>query len=271
MWPVGRSSSTPIATASRGRESTRGATDEELDRRPAPDAVTGRRDRTPSRGLRDHVDDPSAPAARRGVAPHPGVRRDRVGSTVALRTTRRAVDRTVQRGPAVEPRAPRAAVRGRLGPHRHPQRRRPVFRSNGGSRSMPRTATTMPTRSGERGKVVCRVTGWWLLETFPAPAGCTRVRLTSDELTTLCPLTGQPDSTRKSRSTTSRTRSASSRSRLKLYLWSFSATGPRSSNNSRMTSPTRLRTSRTGASSVTITQHVRGGIVTEARPNYPRP
>ena len=31
------------------------------------------------------------------------------------------------------------------------------------------------------------------LETFPAPADCTRVRFTSDELTSLCPRSGQPD------------------------------------------------------------------------------
>ncbi len=31
------------------------------------------------------------------------------------------------------------------------------------------------------------------LDTFPAPAGLGRVTMTSDELTALCPVTGQPD------------------------------------------------------------------------------
>ena len=31
------------------------------------------------------------------------------------------------------------------------------------------------------------------LDCFPAPVGCTRVRFTTDELTSVCPVTGQPD------------------------------------------------------------------------------
>ena len=31
------------------------------------------------------------------------------------------------------------------------------------------------------------------VETFTAPAGCTLVRFTTDELTSVCPITGQPD------------------------------------------------------------------------------
>jgi len=48
------------------------------------------------------------------------------------------------------------------------------------------------------------------LETFPNP-GVIEVELTSDELTAVCPVTGQPDYT-SPRSSTSRTISASSRS-----------------------------------------------------------
>ena len=31
------------------------------------------------------------------------------------------------------------------------------------------------------------------VETFPAPAGCTRVRFRTDELSSMCPITQQPD------------------------------------------------------------------------------
>ena len=58
------------------------------------------------------------------------------------------------------------------------------------------------------------------LESFPAPEGCTRVRFTCDELTSLCPITGQPDFYELKLSYRPKGYLIESKS-LKLYLWSF--------------------------------------------------
>ena len=57
------------------------------------------------------------------------------------------------------------------------------------------------------------------LESFPNP-GVSRVELTSDELTAVCPVTGQPDMYAASIDYTPRDRCLESKS-LKLYLASF--------------------------------------------------
>ena len=57
------------------------------------------------------------------------------------------------------------------------------------------------------------------LETFPNP-GVSRVEMTSDELTAVCPVTGQPDLYEASIEYTPRDRCLESKS-LKLYLSSF--------------------------------------------------
>ena len=102
-----------------------------------------------------------------------------------------------------------------------------------------------------------------MLETFDAPPNCTRVRFTSDELTSLCPLTGQPDFNTIEIDYEPAKRCIESKS-LKLYLWSFrdkaafveQLASEIAEEVRQAVSPTRVR--------VTITQHVRGGIVTEA-------
>ncbi len=58
------------------------------------------------------------------------------------------------------------------------------------------------------------------LETFPAPATCTRVRFTTDEVTSMCPVTGQPDFSSVEIDYEPAARCIESKS-LKLYLWSF--------------------------------------------------
>src|SRR5262245_38975443 len=58
------------------------------------------------------------------------------------------------------------------------------------------------------------------LETFPAPEHCGRVRFTSDEVTSLCPVTGQPDISTVVIDYRPAARCIESKS-LKLYLWSF--------------------------------------------------
>ena len=58
------------------------------------------------------------------------------------------------------------------------------------------------------------------LETFPAPPAVTWVTLESDEVTSLCPVTGQPDFATVSIGYQPDGRCLESKS-LKLYLWSF--------------------------------------------------
>jgi 7-cyano-7-deazaguanine reductase len=106
------------------------------------------------------------------------------------------------------------------------------------------------------------------LETFPAPASCTRVRFTSDELTSLCPVTGQPDFSTIEIDYEPNLRCVESKS-LKLYLWSFreraafceQLAADIAAEVRRAAEPQRVR--------VTITQQTRGGIVTEATAELP--
>jgi 7-cyano-7-deazaguanine reductase len=106
------------------------------------------------------------------------------------------------------------------------------------------------------------------LETFAAPATCTRVRFTSDELTSVCPITGQPDFSSIEIDYQPNLRCIESKS-LKLYLWSFRGraafveqlAAEIAAEVRRAADPVRVR--------VTITQHVRGGIETEATAELP--
>lgn len=106
------------------------------------------------------------------------------------------------------------------------------------------------------------------LETFAAPATCTRVRFRSDELTSLCPITGQPDFSTVEIDYEPDQRCIESKS-LKLYLWSFrerrafceQLAAEIAAEVQRAAAPKTVR--------VTITQHTRGGIVTEAVAELP--
>ncbi|MBN1663800.1 MAG: preQ(1) synthase [Deltaproteobacteria bacterium] len=62
------------------------------------------------------------------------------------------------------------------------------------------------------------------LETFPKPAGVERVVLESDEVTSLCPVTGQPDWETVTIEFAPVNSCIESKS-LKLYLWSFREEG----------------------------------------------
>ena len=108
------------------------------------------------------------------------------------------------------------------------------------------------------------------LECFDAPPSCTRVRFRTDEVTSMCPVTGQPDFSSVEIDYEPDQRCVESKS-LKLYLWSFRdrqvfaealaveiATEVR-----RAAAPKRVR--------VVLTQHARGGIVTEATAELPPP
>ena len=58
------------------------------------------------------------------------------------------------------------------------------------------------------------------VETFPAPDGCTRVVFTTDEVASLCPVTGQPDISSVRIDYVPGARCIESKS-LKLFLWGF--------------------------------------------------
>ncbi len=101
------------------------------------------------------------------------------------------------------------------------------------------------------------------LEWFPAPANCTRVRFSSAELSSVCPITGQPDLSSVVIEYEPGERCIESKS-LKLYLWSFrdrpvfaeALAAEIAAEVQRAVEPRSVR--------VVLTQNVRGGIVTEA-------
>jgi len=106
------------------------------------------------------------------------------------------------------------------------------------------------------------------LETFARPASVTRVRFTTDEVTSMCPVTGQPDFSTVEIDYEPATRCIESKS-LKLYLWGFRdqpifAEGLAAAIAAEVqdaAAPRRV--------TVVVTQHVRGGIVTEATAELP--
>lgn len=101
------------------------------------------------------------------------------------------------------------------------------------------------------------------LECFDAPASCTRVRFCTDEVTSMCPVTGQPDFSSVEIDYEPGSRCIESKS-LKLYLWSFrdrhvfaeALAAEIAAEVRRAADPKRVR--------VVVTQHTRGGITTEA-------
>ena len=107
-----------------------------------------------------------------------------------------------------------------------------------------------------------------MLETFDAPPTCTRVRFTSDELTSLCPLTGQPDFNTIEIDYEPNDKCIESKS-LKLYLWSFRDKKAFVEQLAAEIAQAVHDAARPSRVRVTITQHVRGGIVTEATAEVP--
>ena len=106
------------------------------------------------------------------------------------------------------------------------------------------------------------------LECFAAPERLQRVRFTTDEVTSVCPITGQPDFNTVEIDYEPAERCIESKS-LKLYLWSFrergifaeALAGEIAAEVMRAAEPTRVR--------VVVTQHARGGIVTECTAELP--
>jgi 7-cyano-7-deazaguanine reductase len=107
------------------------------------------------------------------------------------------------------------------------------------------------------------------LETFEAPSNVTRVTFTSNEFTTFCPITNQPDFNIIKIEYQPDRKCIESKS-LKLYLWSYrdecafceALAAEIAKDVFDVTEPLWCR--------VTITQNVRGGIVTEAVSEFQR-
>jgi 7-cyano-7-deazaguanine reductase len=108
------------------------------------------------------------------------------------------------------------------------------------------------------------------LECFPAPAGCSRVRFTTDELTSVCPVTGQPDFSSLEIDYVPDGRCVESKS-LKLYLWGFRDRAAFAEAMAVEIAEEVVRAAAPVRVKVVVTQHVRGGIVTEATAELPLP
>jgi 7-cyano-7-deazaguanine reductase len=101
------------------------------------------------------------------------------------------------------------------------------------------------------------------VETFAAPAGCTRVRFSTDEVTSMCPVTGQPDFSTVEIDYVPAARCVESKS-LKLYLWSFRDKAAFAESMAVEIAEEIRRAAAPQRVTVVVRQHVRGGIVTEA-------
>lgn len=107
------------------------------------------------------------------------------------------------------------------------------------------------------------------LECFPVPPACSLVRFRTDELTSMCPITGQPDFSSLSIEYAPDARCVESKS-LKLYLWSFRERGVFAEALAGEIAEEVRRAAEPRWVRVVVTQHVRGGIVTEATAELPR-
>jgi 7-cyano-7-deazaguanine reductase len=101
------------------------------------------------------------------------------------------------------------------------------------------------------------------LECFEAPPHCTQVRFTSAELTSICPVTGQPDFSSVEIVYEPRRLCVESKS-LKLYLWSFRDRGAFAEALAAEIAAEVQRAAEPAWVRVVIAQNVRGGIALEA-------
>ena len=107
------------------------------------------------------------------------------------------------------------------------------------------------------------------VETFPAPAGCTKVVFSTDEVASLCPVTGQPDISSVRIEYVPAERCIESKS-LKLFLWGFRDRAVFAEALAVEIADEVWDTVRPRSVDVVVTQHVRGGIVTETHSSHPR-
>lgn len=108
------------------------------------------------------------------------------------------------------------------------------------------------------------------LDTFPAPEGVSVVTMTSDEVASACPVTGQPDFYTVKIEYRPQTLCIESKS-LKLYLWSFAK---RAVFAEKMAADIRDRVVKDVDPKhcrVTTIQKARGGISIETIAEFPQP
>lgn len=108
------------------------------------------------------------------------------------------------------------------------------------------------------------------LETFPTPPGVTRVVLDSDEVTSLCPVTGQPDWESVRIEFIPGPRCLESKS-LKLYFWSFRNEGVFCEALAAQVCDDVARAIEPRWIKVTVTQRPRGGITITGEAERPLP
>ena len=101
------------------------------------------------------------------------------------------------------------------------------------------------------------------VEVFPAPADVTAVRMTSDELTSMCPVTHQPDLATLEITYRPDRWCVESKS-LKLYLWGFRDRAVFVEALAAEIAEEIMRTARPRSVTVVVTQRPRGGIEVQA-------
>ena len=101
------------------------------------------------------------------------------------------------------------------------------------------------------------------LETFERPAGVTQVTMASDELTSMCPVTGQPDFSQVEIEYEPDRFCIESKS-LKLYFWSFRDEGIFCEALASRIARDVMQAAQPFRCRVTIRQSVRGGITIKA-------
>jgi 7-cyano-7-deazaguanine reductase len=106
------------------------------------------------------------------------------------------------------------------------------------------------------------------VEFFPAPPTVTKVRFSTDEVTSLCPVTGQPDISSVVIEYEPDRLCIESKS-LKLYLWSFRDRAVFAEALAAEIAAEVQRSTRPRAVCVVVTQHARGGIVIQATAELP--
>jgi 7-cyano-7-deazaguanine reductase len=106
------------------------------------------------------------------------------------------------------------------------------------------------------------------LEVFPTPPHVRKVVLESDEVTSLCPVTGQPDWETVRIEFEPDAYCIESKS-LKLYLWSFREEGAFCERLASRIAMDVYEACKPRRVTVTITQKPRGGITISATASYP--
>jgi len=107
------------------------------------------------------------------------------------------------------------------------------------------------------------------LETFPTPPSVTKVVLESDEVTSLCPVTGQPDWETVRIEFEPGNLCVESKS-LKLYLWSFREEGVFCEALAARIAKDVFDAIKPKSVAVSITQKPRGGITISAEARLPK-